>query len=86
MNTATAPNIQPDGEDSEAWPALVPDIPGGAREPIDARSTPRKEARSVPSHTTIPRRDARSDRIRTTIRPRDAKSGQRSHARTQDRD
>jgi hypothetical protein len=33
-----APNIQPDRYDSEEWPALVSDIPDGARRPIDARS------------------------------------------------
>lgn len=38
VSTAIAPNIQPDHYDSEDWPALVPDIPGGSRDPTDPRS------------------------------------------------
>ena len=38
MKAAVAPNFQPDGHESEAWPVLVPDISDGAREAIGARS------------------------------------------------
>ena len=37
MKTAIAPNVQPDRYDGEKWPALVPDMPDGAREATDAR-------------------------------------------------
>jgi hypothetical protein len=38
MKTATAPNLRPDRYESADWPALVPDLPDGARRAIDARS------------------------------------------------
>jgi hypothetical protein len=44
MSIAIAPNIQPHRHDSEQWPALVPDIPDGAREP-DRHSLARPDAR-----------------------------------------
>jgi hypothetical protein len=37
MKTAVAPNVRPDRSESGDWPTLVPDLPDGAREPIDAR-------------------------------------------------
>jgi hypothetical protein len=38
MNTAIAPHVRPNTHESEAWPALVPNLPDRAREAIDPRS------------------------------------------------
>jgi hypothetical protein len=37
MKTAVAPNVRPDRSESGGWPTLVPNLPDGARETIDAR-------------------------------------------------
>ena len=37
MKTAVALNVRPDRSESGEWPALVPKLPDGAREAIDAR-------------------------------------------------
>lgn len=49
MKTATAPNVRPDRHDSEAWPALVPDLPEGAHEAIDTRSFDPTQGRKIGS-------------------------------------
>jgi hypothetical protein len=49
MKTAIAPNIRPDLYDSEEWPALVPNLPDGAREAIDARWLDPTQGRKVGS-------------------------------------
>ena len=43
------PNVRPDRYDSEEWPALVPDMPDGAREAIDARSLDPTQGRKIGS-------------------------------------
>jgi hypothetical protein len=47
MKTAIAPDVWPDGNESEEWPALVPDLPDGAREAIDARSFDPTQGRKI---------------------------------------
>ena len=37
MKTAVAPNVRPDRSESGEWSTLVPDLPDGAREAIEAR-------------------------------------------------
>jgi hypothetical protein len=49
MKTAIAPNVQPDRYDSEEGPALVRDLPDGAREAIDARSLDPTQGRKLGS-------------------------------------
>jgi len=49
MKTAIAPNVQPDRHESEAWPALVPDLPDGACESTDAHSLDPTQGRKTGS-------------------------------------
>ena len=49
MKAAIAPNVRPDGYDSEEWPTLVPDMPDGARRAIDARSLDLTQGRRIGS-------------------------------------
>jgi hypothetical protein len=47
MKTAIAPSVRPDRQESEDWPALVPDLPDVAPEAIDARSFDPTQGRKI---------------------------------------
>ena len=49
MKTATVRNVRPDRSESGKWPTLVPDLPDGAREAIDARSLDPTQGRKIGS-------------------------------------
>jgi hypothetical protein len=49
MKTAIAPNVQPDSYDGETSPALVPDMPDGARDATDARPFDPTQGRKIGS-------------------------------------
>jgi hypothetical protein len=87
MKTAVAPNVRPDRSESGEWPTLVPNLPGGAREAIEARWLDPTQGRKIGSDpydaksgltpTTIPPRVKRSDLIPTTTRPEAGSTGRR---------
>lgn len=49
MKTAIAPNLRPDGYESEEWQTLAPGLPDGARRTIDARSSDPTQGRKIGS-------------------------------------
>jgi hypothetical protein len=49
MQTAIAPNVQPNRHDGEKWPALVSDMPDGTRDATDARPLDPTQGRKIGS-------------------------------------
>ena len=91
MKTAVAPNVRPDRSESGDWPTLVPDLPDGAREAIDARyldpiarrkdrlrAIRRSHARTSDRIGSLRRPDPRPDDRLSSLRrsaPKEARSG-----------
>jgi hypothetical protein len=49
MKILIAPSVRPDPYERGEWPALVPDLPDGARRAIDARSFDPTQGRTIGS-------------------------------------